>query len=112
VLAANGGGATHSWGAAATSGNATRNLHVGRPNYTSTVVPFVGLIESVSFINKSFPLSWVQRASLDPYNMLLEPDEIYLGGPSVAASTYTLSAATYTNLTSTGVTPRVTVTVA
>jgi hypothetical protein len=30
----------------------------------------------------------------------------------VGATTYTLSAATYTNLTSTGVTPRVTVTVA
>jgi hypothetical protein len=78
------------------------------------VGPFDGLIESIAFINKTMPWGWLNAASLDPYNMLLEPDEIYLGGPSAAASTYTLSAATYApgSITSSGVTPRVTVTVA
>jgi len=50
---------------------------------------------------------------------MFEPNKIFtprrLPFPTAteaAASTYTLSAATYTNLSATGVTPRVTVTVA
>jgi hypothetical protein len=98
----NGVGGTFSWAwPGAASGDATRALHVGRANYTSTLLPFAGLIECIAFIPKKMSQSWAQRASLDPYEMMFAPRRIYI--PAAAGGAPTLSDLQAVSITSTSV---------
>lgn len=112
----NGVGTEYSWTLSPVAADATRAMHVGRANFTSTVLPFGGLIESIAFIPDAMPDSWCNGASLSPYERLIQPRRIFVpvSGAGGGGTTYTLSTATYApgSLTATGVTPRVTVTVA
>lgn len=79
-----------SWGAHEAYGNSTRTLQLGRGNWSSLLLPFVGLIESITFINKRMPAWWMNGASLDPYNMLFEPRKFWVPH-TVAGAAPTLS---------------------
>jgi hypothetical protein len=105
----NGSGGTFSWAwPGSTSGDATRSLHVGRANHTSTLLPFAGLIECIAFIPQKFSSARARLASLDPYGVLFATRRIYIPTAAAAATAPTITALSAINITATSAQPQIT----
>lgn len=99
-----------SWLLSADSGYSNRVLQIGRANFSSTTLPFHGIIECVAFLNKTPSDAWCYQASLRPYQMLLAPRRDWMFFDAVASAAPTVEALTPTTIGATSHRPRFTYT--